>query len=79
MSLGLSVAMSSRSIQARKRSSLIGPTKSQGAVRRSQRHHRKCQHAFDTIACRNRWGIEGFCAKLKQWQRIAPLDACTRA
>ena len=31
------------------------------------RRHRRYQHAYDKIAYRNRWGIEGFFAKLKQW------------
>ncbi len=37
------------------------------------RRHRRYQHAYDKIAYknRNRWGIEGFFAKLKQWRRIA--------
>lgn len=35
------------------------------------RHHRKHQHRHDGIACKQRWGIEGFFAKLKQWRRIA--------
>jgi transposase len=35
------------------------------------RRHRKYQHRYDKIAYRNRWGIEGFFAKLKQWRRIA--------
>lgn len=35
------------------------------------RRHRKCQHAYDRIAYKQRWGIEGFFAKLKQWRRIA--------
>ncbi len=35
------------------------------------RRHRKHQHAYDKIAYQNRWGIEGFFAKLKQWRRIA--------
>lgn len=35
------------------------------------RRHRKHQHVYDTIAYRNRWGIESFFAKLKQWRRIA--------
>ena len=34
------------------------------------RRHRRYQHAYDKIAYRNRWGIEGFFAKLKQWRRI---------
>ena len=37
----------------------------------STRRHRRYQHAYDKIAYRNRWGIEGFFAKLKQWRRIA--------
>jgi transposase len=35
------------------------------------RRHRRHQHAYDRIAYKNRWGIEGFFAKLKQWRRIA--------
>ena len=35
------------------------------------RRHRKYQHAYDRIAYKQRWGIEGFFAKLKQWRRIA--------
>ncbi|XUP58122.1 IS5 family transposase [Allorhizobium sp. Av2] len=35
------------------------------------RRHRKYQHAYDRIAYRQRWGIESFFAKLKQWRRIA--------
>ena len=35
------------------------------------RRHRRYQHAYDKIAYKNRWGIEGFFAKLKQWRRIA--------
>lgn len=35
------------------------------------RRHRRYQHAYDRIACKQRWGIEGFFAKLKQWRRIA--------
>ncbi|MFB9910019.1 transposase, partial [Rhizobium paknamense] len=31
----------------------------------------KYQHAYDRIAYRQRWGIESFFAKLKQWRRIA--------
>lgn len=34
------------------------------------RRHRKYQHTYDRIAYQ-RWGIEGFFAKLKQWRRIA--------
>jgi transposase len=37
------------------------------------RRHRRHQHAYDEIAYRNRWGIEGFFAKLKQWRRIATM------
>jgi transposase len=35
------------------------------------RRNRNYQHAYDRIAYRQRWGIEGFFAKLKQWRRIA--------
>ena len=35
------------------------------------RRHRRYQHAYDKIAYRSRWGIEGFFARLKQWRRIA--------
>jgi transposase len=35
------------------------------------RRHRIYQHHYDKIAYKNRWGIEGFFAKLKQWRRIA--------
>ena len=35
------------------------------------RRHRKFQHAYDRIAYKQRWGIEGFFAKLKQWRRVA--------
>jgi transposase len=35
------------------------------------RRHRRYQHRYDRIAYRQRWGIEGFFAKLKQWRRIA--------
>ena len=35
------------------------------------RRHRKHQRNYDRIAYSNRWGIEGFFAKLKQWRRIA--------
>ena len=35
------------------------------------RRHRKFQHSYDRISYKNRWGIEGFFAKLKQWRRIA--------
>jgi transposase len=35
------------------------------------RRHRKDQRDYDIIAYKQRWGIEGFFAKLKQWRRIA--------
>lgn len=35
------------------------------------RRHRRYQHHYDRIAYRQRSGIEGFFAKLKQWRRIA--------
>jgi transposase len=35
------------------------------------RRHRRHQHAYDALAYKNRWGIESFFAKLKQWRRIA--------
>lgn len=35
------------------------------------RRHRKQQRQYDRIAYKNRWGIESFFAKLKQWRRIA--------
>ncbi len=35
------------------------------------RRHRTYQHAYDKIAYKQRWGIEGFFARLKQWRRIA--------
>ena len=35
------------------------------------RRHRKYQHRYDRIAYKQRWGIEGFFAKLKQYRRIA--------
>ena len=35
------------------------------------RRHRRHQHSFDRLAYKQRWGIEGFFAKLKQWRRIA--------
>lgn len=35
------------------------------------RRHRKQPRDYDRIAYKNRWGIEGFFAKLKQWRRIA--------
>ena len=35
------------------------------------RRHRKVGRSYDRIAYKQRWGIEGFFAKLKQWRRIA--------
>lgn len=35
------------------------------------RRHRKHPRDHDRIAYKNRWGIEGFFAKLKQYRRIA--------
>lgn len=35
------------------------------------RRHRRYQHHYDDIAYKDRWGIEAFFAKLKQWRRIA--------
>ena len=35
------------------------------------RRHRKFQHSYNQFAYKQRWGIEGFFAKLKQWRRIA--------
>jgi transposase len=35
------------------------------------RRPRKHQHGYDKSAYRQRWGIESFFAKLKQWRRIA--------
>lgn len=35
------------------------------------RRHRRRPHAYDKIAYKQRWGIEGFFAKLKQWRRVA--------
>jgi len=35
------------------------------------RRHRKYQHRYDKIAYRQRWSVESFFAKLKQWRRIA--------
>ena len=35
------------------------------------RSHRTRPRNYCRIAYRNRWGIEGFFAKLKQWRRIA--------
>jgi transposase len=42
-----------------------------GAVVIPPRRHRKHQREYDRIAYKNRWGVEGFFAKLKQWRRIA--------
>ncbi len=35
------------------------------------RRHRRHQHRYDKIAYKNRWGVEGFFSRLKQWRRIA--------
>lgn len=35
------------------------------------RRHRRQPRDYDRIAYKNRWGIEGFFAKLKQYRRIA--------
>ena len=35
------------------------------------RRYRRHLHAYDRIAYRQRWGVEGFFAKIKQWRRIA--------
>jgi transposase len=35
------------------------------------RRHRKHLRDYDVIAYKNRWGIESFFAKLKQYRRIA--------
>lgn len=35
------------------------------------RRHRRYQHRYDKIAYKNRWGVEGFFSRLKQWRRIA--------
>ncbi len=35
------------------------------------RQHRKKQRETNWLAYKERWGIEGFFAKLKQWRRIA--------
>lgn len=35
------------------------------------RRHRKHQHRYDRTLYKQRWGIEAFFAKLKQWRRIA--------
>jgi transposase len=42
-----------------------------GTVVIPPRRHRKTPREYDHIAYKNRWGIEGFFAKLKQWRRIA--------
>jgi transposase len=42
-----------------------------GSVVIPPRRHRKNPREYDRIAYKNRWGIEGFFAKLKQWRRIA--------
>ena len=42
-----------------------------GEVVIPSRRHRKVQREYDRIAYKNRWGIEGLFAKLKQWRRIA--------
>lgn len=42
-----------------------------GAVVIPPRRNRKIQRQYDRIAYKNRWGVEGFFAKLKQWRRIA--------
>lgn len=42
-----------------------------GAVVIPPRRHRKQPRDYDRIAYKNRWGIEGFFAKLTQWRRIA--------
>jgi transposase len=36
------------------------------------RRHRIIKRPYDVIAYKNRWGIEGFFGKLKQWRRIPP-------
>ena len=35
------------------------------------RRHRRFKHGYDHIAYQQRWSIEAFFAKLKQWRRIA--------
>ena len=35
------------------------------------RRHRKIQRETNWLAYKERWGVEGFFAKLKQWRRIA--------
>lgn len=42
-----------------------------GTVVIPPRRHRKQPRVYDHIAYKNRWGIEGFFAKLKQYRRIA--------
>jgi transposase len=42
-----------------------------GTVVIPPRRHRKQPRDYDRIAYKNRWGIEGFFAKLKQYRRIA--------
>ncbi len=42
-----------------------------GAVVIPPRRHRKNPRDYDRVAYKNRWGVEGFFAKLKQWRRIA--------
>lgn len=42
-----------------------------GGVVIPPRRHRKLPRDYDCIAYKNRWGIEGFFARLKQWRRIA--------
>ena len=42
-----------------------------GTVVIPPRRHRKKLRDYDRIAYKNRWGIEGFFAKLKQYRRIA--------
>ncbi len=52
--------------------SLCDPIRKQGggpAI--PPRRHRKRQRHYDRIAYTQRWGIEGFFARLKQWRRIA--------
>lgn len=35
------------------------------------RRHRSMRRPYDVIAYKQRWGIEGFFARLEQWRRIA--------
>jgi transposase len=35
------------------------------------RRHRTYQHHYDRIAYKQRWGVESFFARIKQWRRIA--------